>query len=191
MGVAGGISRSDTQFGSGMDGISSIGATAYFPSSAQINTVSPPVTVPQVDTVTLSGDDPSSSGAANVYSPDAGFTALMQTDPGLAQDYAADAQFGYSNDVLASDDTLTSTDQSATTQSTTTDDSATLAAKVDLSTLNFNGSVASALFGATDASSVFFTGASMSNLLTSQGSAALAYLTPQAAAQSGSVNLSA
>ena len=36
-----------------------------------------------------------------------------------------------------------------------------------------------------------FMGASMSNLLTANGSAALAYLTPQAAAASGSVNLSA
>jgi len=176
-----------------MDGISGVGTpgTAYVPQFTATSAARSPSAPSAVDTVTLSGDDPSSGGASTVYSPDAGFTALMQADPGLAQDYAADAQFGYSDDVLASDDTLTSTERVAATDTAVSQDALATAQKVDLSTLNLTGGVASALFGASDASSVFFTGASMSNLLTSQGWAALAYLTPQAAAQSGSVNLSA
>src|SRR5215475_7963733 len=113
MGVAGGGARSDSR--STMDGITSIGSTGYFPTAAQVNTVNTPVTTPLADTVTLSGGDGSDGDNNNVYSPDAGFTALLQSDPGLAQDYAADAQFGYGDDVLASDDTLTSTDQATPT----------------------------------------------------------------------------
>ena len=47
------------------------------------------------------------------------------------------------------------------------------------------------LGGLSDSASTVFMGAGMSNLLTSNGSAALPYITPNAAAASASVNLSA
>jgi hypothetical protein len=174
-----------------MDSISGVSSTTYLPqSTASTSTsTSTPVSVPvPADSVTLS--DASDAASSGVYSPDAGFTSLLQADPGLAQDYAADSQFGFDNPTLSSDDTLSPSED--TTNTSASSDVEAAAVKTELSALNFTGGVASALLGGMqNSSSVFFMGASMSNLLTANGSAALAYLTPQAASTSGSVDLSA
>ncbi len=167
-----------------MDGISPITAPLYVPQYSGTSTVSSPAPA-AADSVTLSSGDASAN--ANVYSaPDPAFAALLQADPALAQDYAQESQFGFTDPVLAYDDTLGSTTHAGTTASATpAADPATVANQVALSALNFNNSVASALLGST---STFFTGASMANLLNTTGTAALAYLTPQAAQASGSVD---
>jgi hypothetical protein len=109
------------------------------------------------------------------------------------------AQFGYTNSVLAYDDTLptatppataTAASPPATTAASITA-SATTAQKVELGNLTFEGQMASALFAsspsAADPSTVFFGGGTMASLLNNQGAAALSYLTPQGAPTIGSI----
>jgi hypothetical protein len=120
---------------------------------------------------------------------------------------AVGAAFGYTNSVLAYDDTLktrpTSTTpvvpaSTPTTTSTTTAAgtaaalaAATTAQKVELGNLAWDSDIATALFAssAPDATTgaAFFTGATLVGLLSTQNAAALAYLTPQATAPAGTI----
>jgi hypothetical protein len=179
-----------------MDGIASVSTPTYFsPTTTSAPSTDAPATT-AVDSISLSGAD--ASNLANIYSaPDPAFAALLQSDAALAQDYAdaSQNQFGFDDPVLASDDTLPAAGQPSTASSpTATTDSVTVDQKVALGALTFEGSVTSALFGASssaDANSIVFMGSSMNSLLTANGTAALAYLTPQAAAAGASVNASA
>jgi hypothetical protein len=109
--------------------------------------------------------------------------------------------FGYTNAVLANDDTLPVAPTPATTTTTTTSPAvapattttaqpqSTPTQKVELGNLQWESQLAAALLPSpsTGVSSVFFTGASMAGLLNAHGVGALAYLTPQGAPASGSI----
>jgi hypothetical protein len=111
--------------------------------------------------------------------------------------------FGYTNSVLANDDTLKAAPPAsaatptaavapaATTPAAKAAATATPTQKVELGNLQWESQLANALLPATSllggASSVFFSGGSMANLLNTQGTAAMAYLTPQGAPPLGSV----
>jgi hypothetical protein len=83
-----------------MDGISPITAPLYAAQYSGMSTASSPAPA-AADSVTLSGGD-ASANDANVYSaPDPAFAALLQADPALAQNYAQESQFGFTDPVLA------------------------------------------------------------------------------------------
>jgi hypothetical protein len=180
-----------------MDSIAPINSSTYV-SVASSQSSQPPVApnTPVADSISLSGVD--ASNLAGIYAaPDPTFAALLQSDAGLAQDFAisSQAQFGFDDTVLATDDTLPAAAQTATTPlGDSSTDSVAVAQKVALGALSFEGGVAGALFGAqssAEPSTLFFMGSSMNSLLTANGTAALAYLTPQAASAGASVNASA
>jgi hypothetical protein len=174
-----------------MNAVSAISATSYIPQMtapdpASAGTASAPPL--ETNLIALSGAD-TSAGDPNVYTaPDRAFASLLQSDPSLAQDYAAESQFGFSDPVIAMDDTLSmSSDRSAaSTMSMSVPNAMTVAEQTALGSLDFTSGVGGALFGSvSDASSALFMGAGMATLLNANGSSALAYLTPQAAAAAG------
>jgi len=106
--------------------------------------------------------------------------------------------FGYTNAVLAYDDTLPAAPPSSTPTSApaavpavalptpaSVMPTATTAQKIDLGNLALEGQMASALFGvaptAVDPSSVFFGGGTTAGLFNPQAAAAQSYVTPPAA----------
>lgn len=205
-----------------MDSISPVGIASYIPPLAPIttSTVASPLVSPPTDSVAISGASAGGLDQTGLYpAPDPAFAAFLKSDPALAKDFAAGSvnPFGFDNGVLSQDDTLASSPSASTAGSSgaaaTPPTASSLAARglaamaaesINLATMASTVPVSSpltnALFGITsptpaDPSAVFFSGGSMANLLNAQGSAAMAYLTPQAqaaAAASGSaVNASA
>jgi hypothetical protein len=179
-----------------MDPITPLGTPTYLnppPTSTASQSPAPATPSVPVDSISLSEAD--ADNLANIYSaPDASFVTLLQNDPELAQAYSLSSQdqFGFDDLVLSTDDTLPAASPSSTTATAApSTESAAVDQKVALGALAFDGGVTAALFGtqsSADPSAIFFMGASMNNLLTARGTAALAYLTPQAAAAGASVN---
>jgi hypothetical protein len=190
-----------------MDPISGLGSAVYAPSwmssAPAIPSSSPTGQVPAstpMDSVDLSSTVDASSPSITY---DANLAGLFQSDPSLAQDLAdgtAAAQFGFDNQVLSNDDTLTSSPPASATTSTAaggssaTNDGAISFSpdqRAELASLGsesqFSSSMLTGSTAALGATSAFFVGSSMSQLLMAQGAAALAYLTPQAAATAGVV----
>ena len=169
-----------------MDGISSLTSLGYVPQLFGGATASSPTsagTSTPTDSFSLTGQTPST----NLYAPpDPAFAALMQSDPTLAQDYTAVSQsVATSDQAAASSVSAPATSPNPPTPTTTP--------QLELAPLAVESSVVTALFGgSSDSSSMgsLFSGAAMTSMLSNNGAAAMAYLSPQTPATSG-LNLAA